>query len=225
MHRSFQTLSRVSLAAMIVVSLTLTIGCGGGGGGSERGNTAGTDTAPRVIGLQTPSGLQGTRGVNPDTGWVNILYNLQDREYDWCEITVEYGFDQNGDGLITDGTDDGFGSPTPNEFAPATPAPVSDNSGNKVHDGVGPLNSSPGAGALHSFAWDSVADIGTDRHLTQDYVYTTDGRIDRDKVSGEIRFEVFPGVDLRIKPSSRVSLCAFSPTRMPRPARGPTPTE
>jgi hypothetical protein len=187
----------------MVASLTFAAGCGGGGGGgSEAGDTAGTDTAPRVIGLQTPSGLQGMRGVAPDTGWVSILYNLQDREYDWCEVTVEYGYDQNDDGVITDGTDDGFGNPTPNEFAPATPAPETDSNGSRVHDGVGPLNSSPGAGAMHSFAWDSFADIGSGRYLTQDYVYTQDGRVDRDKVTGEIRFEVFPGVVLRVRPHS-----------------------
>ncbi len=202
MHRSFQTLSRVKLAVVIAAALAFTVGCGGGGGGSEAGNRAGTDTAPKVIGLQTPSGLQGTRGVDPDNGWVSILYSIQDREYDWCQIAVDYGYDHNGDGIITDGTDDGFGNPTPNEFAPATPAPEVDANGVKVHDGLGPLNSSPGAGALHAFTWDSVADIGTKRFLTQDYVYTEDGRIDKDLVTGDIRFELFPGVVLRIKPSS-----------------------
>jgi len=202
MHRSFQTLSRVKWAVLVAATLAFTVGCGGGGGGSETGNRVGTDSAPQVVGLQTPAGLQGTRGVDPDHGWVGILYSLQDREYDWCNVAVEYGHDQNGDGLITDGTDDGFGNPTPNEFAPATAAPQTDTDGTRVHDGVEHLNSSPGAGALHAFVWDSVTDIGTGRSLTQDYVYTEDGRVDTDPVTGDIRFEVFPGVIIRVRPST-----------------------
>jgi Kelch motif protein len=202
MHRSFRTLDKVKLAVLLAATLAFVAGCGGGGG-SEGGDKEGTDTAPEIIGLQTPSGLQGTRGADPDHGRVALLYSIRDREYDWTYITVEYGVDQNGDNLITDGSPDALGVPTLNEFAPATPAPETDADGKKVHDGVGPLNSSPGAGALHAFVWDSVADIGTDRRMTQDYVFTDDGRIAKDPITGDLLFNTaLPGVVVRITPES-----------------------
>ncbi|MCP4248185.1 MAG: hypothetical protein GY778_14160, partial [bacterium] len=94
-------------------------GCGGGGG-SQSGDRKGTDTKPRISGLQTPLGLQGTRGVGPN---VALIYNLWDRDFDPADIEVEFGWDGasdgNADGLIGDGI-----NTFPNEFVTATPAPV-----------------------------------------------------------------------------------------------------
>ena len=216
MHR-FSALRWYPLALLVAALTITTAGCGGGGGGREGGDKLGEDTAPQILGLQTPGGLQGTRGVSPDLGWVQILYSIRDAEYDTATVEIEYRL---------------YNPATKQVMAwmPATAAPESyrrvqipdpANPGMTMvvddpydqypnapvvevvpgHDGTGPLNASPGPGALHSFVWDSQKDIGTGRYVIQDYVYTDDGRVALDAF-GDARFEAFPGVEFRVRATS-----------------------
>jgi hypothetical protein len=49
--------------------------------------------------------------------------------------------------------------------------------------------------------WNSLEDIRTGRHVTQDFVYTDTGRVAKDQY-GDAIFEAFPGVRMRVKPTA-----------------------
>ncbi|MCU0728477.1 MAG: hypothetical protein MUE73_22285, partial [Planctomycetes bacterium] len=179
MRRMLHTLSLGLLASAVVA---LTIGCGGGGGGGGgNGGRQGKDTPPTLLNLQTPMGLQGKRGADPVSGLVQLVYQLRDKQFDPVELLeVEYGVDPDP----TDATVEWAYMPATEGFG---------------GDGIYNLDASPGGGALHYYVWDSVADIGTGRHVTLDYVYTPDGRVAIDDYGDEI-FVTFAGARLRFRP-------------------------
>ncbi len=185
MARTF-TMVRLALAGF--GGLGLLAGCGGGGssGGAQppsQGIILGG--APKVKSLTTPLGLVGTRGAGAR---VNVLFNLEDTEFNPCDIQLEYGFDGNGD-LSIFGSD---GDPTADdEYFPCTPAITGG-------DGLVGLNSARNKGADHIFVWDSTADLSGARFVTQDYQYTPQGRqvLGPD---GKPLFGTTPAIKLRMR--------------------------
>lgn len=182
-------MKRFGIAVLPAIAAFLFAACGGGGGASS-GDTTGEDTAPVVVSLQTPLGLQGTRGLGED---VAISYHLRDREFDPANIDVQYGIDRDGDGEIRE-----------DEFSAATPG--------EGGDGTSSLPASPGNGASHLFVWNCAADIATGRHVTSDYVYTETGRIAVDE-HGDPIFRTAPGVLLRIRPLTAEHVGAWAYTK------------
>ena len=176
------------IAVLLAASLFLAAGCGGGGTKGGGGDSHGNDTTASVLGLQTPLGLQGTRGVGPE---VTLIYRLRDREFDRSDVEIQYGIDLNRDDEIDEETEYFAASEVP--FDPTDPATSS--------SGTEDLQGSPGVGTIQYFVWDSLADLGTARYVTQDYVYTSDGRVLLDEF-GEPVFQDFPGVRIRIRPVS-----------------------
>ena len=180
-----------AVAVLLVASLFLAIGCGGGGSSGGGGDTKGRDSATVVLGLQTPLGLQGTRGVGPE---ITIIYRLRDREFDRSDVDIEYGLGT-GDDLDNDGEEDiAWFTASEVPYDPGNPGTSS--------SGTSDLPGSPGVGTIHYFVWDSLADLDTARYVTQDYVYTDDGRVLEDEF-GEPVFQDFAGVRVRIRPITR----------------------
>ncbi|MHC4820788.1 MAG: hypothetical protein ACYTDX_03590, partial [Planctomycetota bacterium] len=163
-------------------------GCGGGGSGGgvdapTRSSLLGGLTT--VQKLETPLGLTGARGSGAD---VFVSYNLRDREYNPVDIQVEYGYDVDGDGVITGS--EGEPSET-DEYFLATDTP---NAG----DGLLGLSTATGKGADHLFVWQSVQDLTGARFVTQDFTWTSTGRavIGSD---GEPVFGNTPGLRMRMR--------------------------
>jgi len=181
----------VAVAVLLVASLFLAVGCGGGGSSSGGGDTKGRDTTAVVLGLQTPLGLQGTRGVGPE---VTVIFRLRDREFGRSDIEVEYGLGTGFD-LDGDGEED-------IEWFTASEVPFDPGDPTKSSSGKADLPGSPGIGTIHYFIWDSLTDLGTGRYVTQDYVYTDDGRVLLDEF-GEPVFQDFAGTRVKIRPISR----------------------
>ncbi|MEN8148749.1 MAG: kelch repeat-containing protein [Planctomycetota bacterium] len=176
----------VSIAVLLVASLFFAVGCGGGGTKSGSSDSSGKNTSAIVLGLQTPLGLQGTRGVGPE---VTLIYRLRDREFDRSDVEIQYGIDLDRDDVIDEDT----------EYFAASEVPFDPNDPSTSSSGTEDLRGSPGVGTIQYFVWDSLADLGTGRYVTQDYVYTSDGRVQLDEF-GEPLFQDFPGVRIRIRP-------------------------
>ena len=175
MQLFFRNRGGVPVSVLLLTAALFAAGCGGGSS-PDPGNRDGENTAPVVLGLQTPLGIQGTRGVGPN---IQLVYRLRDREFDDAQIEVEYGVDRDGDGVITEG-----------EYVAATEGPGSEGTTN--------LSAAPGSGSLHSYVWSSPDDVETGRYVTQDYVYTQDGRVAKDQYGDDI-FQSFPGVVFRVR--------------------------
>jgi hypothetical protein len=169
----------VGLFLVAAVSFVTACGGGGGGGGSGPGHTS-KNSAPAILNLQTPKGLQGKRGADPVNGLVQIIYQLRDKQFDPVEfMEVEFGVDPD----LTDGVDEFV-------YLAASEGPGGDGTVN--------LDASPGGGALHFFVWDTLADIGTTRHMRLDYAYTDDGRVVLDGF-GEPVFVTHAGAKIRLR--------------------------
>jgi hypothetical protein len=147
--------------------------------------------------IETPLGLQGTRGAGANVG---VIFNLIDESRRKSDVEVQYGIDINADGDITE-----------DEFRPATEDRFDsrDTRKNKLPQ----LFSTAGdIGAAQQYVWKSLADIGTARALTLEYALTAQGRQVPDPdnpgsflfASGPSGNQVFAGVKVRVRAVRRV---------------------
>lgn len=112
--------------------------------------------------IDTPLGLQGTRGAGRN---VVIPFSLVDSTRRATDLEVEYGYDINEDGVISEA----------DEYSRATedrldPRDTRKNKRPSLFTTAGDI------GAAHAFVWDSVADIQSARFETREYQFSPQGR-------------------------------------------------
>jgi len=136
---------------------------------------------PTVIAVDTPVGLQGADGAGAN---VAVAFRLYDRLRRRSNVEVHYGWDRNGDGKITDGTErneDGTPAGQPDEYAPAT-EDVFDLRDSRAVSVLRPdakprpFRSGRGNGAADVFVWKSAQDLGKATLITIEYALTPQGR-------------------------------------------------
>lgn len=155
-------------------------------------STSDADARPRkapaeVSRVETPAGLQGKRGGGPN---VIVPFTLVDSRRRRTDIEVQFGIDRNADGEVSE-----------DEWRPAT-EDRSDDRNTRKNRNPRKFTTAANIGALHGFAWDSTADLPSDRFETLELARTPDGRLIADPENpGSFLFEpgFKPGVQLRIR--------------------------
>jgi hypothetical protein len=136
---------------------------------------------PTVIAVDTPVGLQGADGAGAN---VVVAFRLYDRHRRRSNVEVQYGWDRNGDGKITDGTErnqDGRSAGQPDEYAPATEDVTDPRDSRAVSPFLNPAKLRPfrsdrGNGAADVFVWKSAQDVRTATLTKIEYALTPQGR-------------------------------------------------
>jgi hypothetical protein len=113
---------------------------------------------PTVVAVDTPTGLQGVAGAGAS---VVLPFRLFDRRRRRSDVEVQYGWDLNGDGLITDGTERGADRRRlgcPNEWRTATedrldPRDTRGNRAPRLYE------SGVDDGAANAYVWRTMADL------------------------------------------------------------------
>ena len=117
-----------------------------------------------VARIEAPLGLAGTRGSGSE---VVVPFTLVDKSRRRTGIDVEFGFDRDGNGEITD---DEFRAASENRVDPR----------NTRHNRKGTFSTAANIGAAQAFVWSSLLDIGTGNHPTLKIKYTDQGRVVED---------------------------------------------
>ncbi len=175
----------------VTLSLAATLGLMVPGADALAGRRAKRQVA-QVGKLQTPAGLQGTRGAGDNVVFPFSLTHRNRRLYD---VEAEYGWDVNGDVVINDGV---LLPGLPVEYFPMT-EDRRDERNTRRNKGKQLYRSAGGIGAGHSFVWRSSADIGTANFPTLQFQFTPDGRPvpDPDNPGSFLFAETLPGVSAR----------------------------
>jgi hypothetical protein len=146
----------------------------------------------RVGRIETPLGLQGTRGAG---GNVGIIFNLIDETRRKTDVEVQYGVDTNADGVITE-----------DEFHPATEDRF-DSRDTRRNKAPQLFTTAGDIGAAQQYIWKSLSDIQTNRYLTLEYALTPQGRQIPDPdnpgsflfATGPTGSPLFAGVQVRVR--------------------------
>jgi hypothetical protein len=149
-------------------------------------------TAAQVGHIETPYGLQGTRGAG---GNVGVIFNLIDATRRKTDVQVQYGIDVNADGQITE---DEFRTATEDRFDPHN---TRKNKAPQLFTTAGDI------GASQQYVWNSLTDLGTARALTLEYKLTAQGRLVGDPdnpgsylfAEGPNGNQFFAGVNVRVR--------------------------
>jgi hypothetical protein len=167
---------------------------------------AASTSVAKVRSVETPLGTQGSRGAGANVG---IIFSLIDDTRRKSDVDVQYGWDKNGDGKITDGTElnaDGTPAGYPNEYAPATEDRVDPR--NTRRNRAPQLFTTAGdIGAVQEYVWRSDQDLQGARLLTSETKLTPQGREVPDPDNpGSFLFatgpggeQVFAGVQVRVR--------------------------
>ena len=133
-----------------------------------------------VVGrVETPLGLQGTRGAGRNVG---IIFSLKDAARRKTDVEVQYGIDRNGDGNISD-----------DEYRPATEDRL-DSRDTRKNKKPQLFTTAGDIGAIQQFVWNSTQDIQSARLLTSDLAVTPQGRLIPDPDNpGSFLFATGPG--------------------------------
>lgn len=129
---------------------------------------------PTVVSVETPLGLQGVAGA----GWnVVVPFSLYDRRARPSDVEVEYGLDRNGDGRITDGTEEVPAGwyPDPDEYVPATEDRL-DVRNTRTDRAPQLYASGRDGGSAQSYVWMSAADLPGVRLPFVEYKLDLNGR-------------------------------------------------
>jgi hypothetical protein len=119
-------------------------------------------TKVAVVGrIESPLGLQGTRGAG---GNVGIIFNLVDATRRKTDVEVQYGVDYNADGAISE-----------DEYRIATEDRL-DSRNTRKNKAPQLFTTAGDIGAAQQFVWKSLSDIGTLRLLTLEYALDPQGR-------------------------------------------------
>jgi hypothetical protein len=143
--------------------------------------------------IESPPGLQGTRGAG---GNVGIIFNLIDEARRKTDVEVQYGIDYNADGDITD-----------DEYRVATEDRL-DSRNTRKNKAPQLFTTAGDIGAAQQYVWKSLSDVGTQRLLTLEYALDPQGRPKPDPDNpGSFLFAtgpdgvtpIFPGVKIRAR--------------------------
>jgi hypothetical protein len=159
--------SRIFVAAVGAVA-TIGLFAGAGDAFAARRKKKKQVKPADVRSLQTPLGLQGTRGAGNN---VVSPFSLVDRSRRKSDVEAEYGVDVNGDGVIADGTDPNL----PSEYFPAT-EDRRDTRNTRKNKKPQLFSTAGDIGSSHAFVWNSGADLGTAHYPTIQILYTPQGR-------------------------------------------------
>jgi hypothetical protein len=153
-----------------------------------------------VINLQTPLGLQGTRGAGDN---VIIPFSLQDRSRRATNVEVQYGVDLNDDGIIYPGDSEVDVSQRTGQDAEYLAASEDRLAPENTRKNRRPQLFSTAArvGAAHAYAWRSSSDIESSAFPTSQFQFTPDGRpIEDPNNPGSFLFApTQPGVKVRVR--------------------------
>ena len=199
--------SRIVLAAAVGAAATIGLLAGSGDAFAARRKKKKVKAA-EVQNLQTPLGLQGTRGAGKN---VVTPLSLVDKSRRKSDVEAQYGYDVNGDGIIADGSDPNLES----EYFPATedrrdPRNTRKNKKPQLFSTAG------GIGSSHGFVWNSSADVQNGHFPTIQILYTPQGRPVPDPNNpGSFLFDdAQAGVKLRVRAKAKkggaVSAWAYS---------------
>jgi hypothetical protein len=143
--------------------------------------------------IESPLGLQGTRGAG---GNVGVIFNLVDEARRKTDVEVQYGIDYNADGDITD-----------DEYRIATEDRL-DSRNTRKNKAPQLFTTAGDIGAAQQYVWKSLSDVGTARLLTLEYALDPTGRPKPDPDNpGSFLFAtgpdgvtpIFPGVKVRVR--------------------------
>lgn len=147
-----------------------------------------------VVGrIESPLGLQGTRGAG---GNVGVIFNLVDETRRKTDVEVQYGVDYNADGTISE-----------DEYRIATEDRL-DSRNTRKNKAPQLFTTAGDIGAAQQYVWKSLADVGTARLLTLEYALDPQGRPIPDPDNpGSFKFAVgpdgvtpiFAGVRVRVR--------------------------
>jgi hypothetical protein len=167
---------------------------------------AATPKLARVGRVEPPLGMQGARGAGANVG---VIFNLIDETRRKTDVDVQYGWDKNGDGKITDGTElnaDGTPAGYPNEYSAATEDRV-DARNTRRNRSPQLFTTAGDVGAIQEYIWKSQQDLRGARLLTTEHKLTPQGREVPDPDNpGSVLFatgpdgqQVFAGVQVRVR--------------------------
>jgi hypothetical protein len=129
-----------------------------------------------VLGVDAPLGAQ--------RGGVAVGFRLFDPSRKATDVEVQYGYDVDGDGRITDGTESPFGAgAVPNEYFPAT-EDRSDPRNTRRNRAPQLFTTAADIGAAQAFVWKSSVDVGSIRLVSTRYQLTPQGRKISDGLGG-----------------------------------------
>lgn len=120
----------------------------------------------KILEVITPLGLQGSAGSGAS---VSIPFRVRDRSFRQTDIEMQYGYDRNGDGFVTD-----------DEYRPATEARL-DSRDTRANRAPQLFTTSADAGSTHGIVWRSDVDLGDSRVIEgREYLLDASGRVIRD---------------------------------------------
>ncbi len=156
--------------------------------------------------VETPLGDQGVLGAGANVG---VIFNLIDDSRKKTDVEVQYGWDQNGDGKITDGTEtnaDGTPAGYPNEWSAATENRL-DSRDTRANKKPQLFTTAGDIGAIQEYVWNSQQDLRGARLVTIEYALTDQGRLIPDPdnptsflfATGPGGAQIFAGVEVRVR--------------------------
>jgi len=195
----------VRFAGTAALSAAVALGVGAVATSGSRA-VAATAAVARVGRVETPLGTQGARGAGANVG---VIFNLIDDARRKTDVEVQYGWDKNGDGKITDGTEtnaDGTPAGYPNEYSAATEDRI-DTRNTRRNKAPQLFTTAGDIGAIQNFVWKSQQDLRGQRLLTTEYMLTPQGRLVPDPdnpnsflfAKGPNGDQVFAGVQVRVR--------------------------